>query len=766
MNTATVIVGGLIIAMVALSIGYATLMSFNQNPPLEAPVTVFESTFIMDCTKTTGTLGDLVFEAVESASLQLLLGVRNHLDSSVVVDAVAVRRGFGLEVLEVEQASVVPPRGTVRLTLTGPLSSGFTGGVSGVVKPGSIYSVSSTGLQLISNGTYFEYNGTIPVNNPPPNYRPNIQGVSTNRTLTSSGSVISANLRGGEFAATELITGVQRHQLFILAQVEPLQWLSRSDVVFFLDFNPGARVILLRADNRTYVEPGGSVPSNRYIAINSTQTNLLLFLGDSTQPVITAPPATTTSVSLYAGLARVSMSEHKRLGFVVYLPWETRYTATVLRYDNYFYYFYDTRFSNTSISERAKVFSNVNSIRIESGRTDTTPVLVVENPTLGQSDWEFTVEIVYPFEPVSYGYYEYVEYYRFFVPRLNTTGVVRDILILWDIMANPITGTRARWWLDTVVRLTEFSDNSIRLAFFYIMWNAVDYYYYVNVESARATPSQIEVNGTLIYSCGSPSAGGKCYHYNEVIRNGVQYYTEIPELVFSGAMTNVSTRVPYLAAFARSRVGLLSVPAGSTVTFITPGRSVSFTSAGGTLAVDLLSLFGPRELIEALKQWGGVRVLVQSPLDASKLEVPGEVLVHVAGRGVDVWVPSSASLVSLCYLTARTSSTGTLTLTRMSRYITTQVSNSTGSSMSLGTFMRIEGQIASFQTITVNFTNGTTRMYGPGSVINGVRLEAPLYILAYGDRVYIATSYGVIELRNYSGLSVRGSFEVRGYFTG
>ncbi|MEM4429713.1 MAG: hypothetical protein QXM08_00935 [Thermofilaceae archaeon] len=760
MNTATVIVGGLIIAMVALSIGYATLMSFNQNPPLEAPVTVFESTFILDCTKTTGTLGDLVFEAVESASLQLLLGVRNHLDSSVVVDAVAVRRGFGLEVLEVEQASVVPPRGTVRLTLTGPLSSGFTGGVSGVVKPGSIYRVSSAGLQLISSGTYFEYNGTIPVNNPPPNYKPNIKGVSTNRTLTSSGSVISANLRGGEFAATRLTTdNVQTQQLFILAQVEPLQWLSRSDVVFFLDFNPGALVILLRADNRTYVEPGGSAPSNRYIAINSTQTNLLLFLGDSTQPVITAPPATATSASLYAGLARVNMSERRQLGFVVYLPWgESKYTATVLNYGNYLYYFYDTQYSGTSRSGTARTFSNVNTIRVVPGQNGTTPVFVVHNPTWGQSDWEFTVEIVHSSGSV--------EYFRFFVPRLNATGVVSDILILWDIMANPFTGAPGWRWVDTVVRLTRFLDNTVRLAFFLIMWNTVDYYYYVNVESARATPSQIEVNGTLIYSCGSPSAGGRCYYYNEVIRNGVRYYTEIPELVFSGAMANVSTRVPYLAAFTRSRVGLLNVPAGSTVTFITPGRSVSFTSAGGTLTVDLLSLFGPRELIEALKQWGGVRVLVQSSPDASKLEVPGEVLVHVAGRGVDVWVPSSASLVSLCYLSARTSSTGTLTLTRMSRYITTQVSNSTGSSITLGTFMRIEGQIASFQTITVNFTNGTTRVYGPGSVINGVRLEAPLYILAYGDRVYIATSYGVIELRNYRELSVRGSFEVRGYFTG
>ncbi|MEM1810380.1 MAG: hypothetical protein QW324_05920 [Thermofilaceae archaeon] len=757
MNTATVIVGGLIIAMVALSIGYAALTGFNQNPPLEAPVTVFESTFILDCSKVTGTLGDLVFEAVESASLQLLLGVRNHLDSSVVVDAVAVRRGFGLEVLEVEQASVVPPRGTVRLTLTGPLSSGFTGGVSGVVKPGSIYSVSSTGLQLISNGTYFEYNGTIPVNNPPPNYKPNIKGVSTNRTLTSSGSVISANLRGGEFAATELITGVQRHQLFILAQVEPLQWLSRSDVVFFLDFNPGARVILLRADNRTYVEPGGSAPSNQYIAINSTQTNLLLFLGDSTQPVITASPATATSVNLYAGLARVSVGEQNRLGFVVYLPWGNKYTATVFNYVTYFYDFYDTQYSGTRRWGTARTFSNVNTIRVVPGQNGTTPVFVVENPTRGQSDWEFTVEIVHPSGSV--------EYFRFFVPRLNATGVVRDILILWDIMANPITGAQGHRWVDTVVRLTRFLDNTVRLAFFLIMWNAVDYYYYVNVESARATSSRIEVNGTLIYSCGSPSAGGRCYHYNEVIRNGVRYYTEIPELVFSGAMANVSTRVPYLAAFTRSRVGLLNVPAGGTVTFITPGRSVSFTSAGGTLAVDLLSLFGPRELIEALKQWGGVRVLVQSSPDASKLEVPGEVLVHVAGRGVDVWVPSSASLVSLCYLSARTSSTGTLTLRRVSRYIVTQVSNSTGSSMSLGIFMRIEGQIASFQRITVNFTNGATRVYWPGSVINGVRLEAPLYILAYGDRVYIATSYGVIELRNYSGLSVQGSFEIKGYFT-
>ncbi|MEM4926671.1 MAG: hypothetical protein QW448_09065, partial [Thermofilaceae archaeon] len=633
MNTTTVIVGGLIIAMVALSIGYAALTSFNHNPPLEAPVAIVESKLLLDCTMTTLTLGDFVYEVPAPVSSLLSVNVRNYLDTEVVVDAVALKSGSRIERVQLDQLLTVPPRSTAHTEQSCPQLTelvrvgGGTGPVHGVVKPGGIYRVVSAWLVPISERTHFEYNmQRIPVNNPPSNYRPQGFSVRNAVQLYTGTYTIRARLPGESFAATLLHEDLPRNQLLILAHIETdPYWLGEGTSVLFIDFYPGEFIFIHRGSWIT-TRPGGTARANPYIAINSTQSNIYVYLGGSTIPAITAPPASTPSIDLYMGFVRPGPPEGWKL-HITYHLWKVRVSNDRICHF-YFYTYVDHRTNTYEFVERSfcwKIVNNRewfegetwrstrgtavlihrNSLEANAGQFGSTPVLIVRNPTKGQRDWVFTVTYTYSDGSK--------RSYSFLVPAIGSSSVKDDMLIFWDYQANPITGQGGLDWLGIVVRLTEFSDNTARTAPYLARWppNVTEI-----AENAGYCYSLTDAKHESSGGCWSAWLGPEDYSY--IVGS---YYTEDPNRVrYVQFIKWVDAWVYYLGAFTGSTVTISDLTPGRTVTFSTPGRSVNLTTTSTTLTVDLLAMFGPRELIEALKQWGGVRVSI--PLSSQNTSTP------------------------------------------------------------------------------------------------------------------------------------------------
>lgn len=734
MNTAQVLAASLFITLFVSLVGYSVLSRFNQNPPIDAPLIVTSSVLYVDCTRTQMTIGNLRYEALTSVLTRLGLGGKNTLDTQLVVDAIATKTPT-VNVSNTPYLIVYPPRGsnyTEFLTPWGNITA-----ITRVVKPGDVYRVEGTSLTLLQYGPYSEYFGNLPVNPLPSQYSPPFKG-STRHTLSVSGTLISSYISTPGYAATRLLSGISRDDLFILARVKPNSWVENTDIPFYIDFYPGSQAFAYRADGRLYFTTGDRTittvqnGSEVNIGLHSTLSSISAYINDDTSPRASGTPSLSTNIDLVTGVAR-EKEVKTRLGFVAYRYSQTSYHVVVFDYITGDYTFYDSSQPGNSRSGRAVTYSNTNSISISQGQFGYTPIVIVYNPTRGNSDWTLTI-------------YTVEGTFSYYVQAVSSSKpITADFIVLWGDQVNPIFQTTDDDWRDHVVRVTVFSDGTSRIA---VMTAKGGYQhdFYIIVETVNP------VSGERVYT---KPYGENWYYFS----NG--YYREIPNRIYFPSATitpgYISTHVYYFGVFRSPVLTVYGLFPGDVVILSTPNRAVSYEVDTSTLTVNLLTTFGPRELIEALRVNGGVSLIIRPSSERILSLMPTEGLIHARSVGVDIWIPISIRVSPVCSLSANTTSAGTAVLEKRGDFVRVILTDTqTGAIIRFGTYARVEGSLTGY-TITIRYSDGRTETLTPNTVRNNIVLGPALQMVVLSDRAIFVALNGVIEIKDFSSITISNS---------
>ena len=99
----------------------------------------------------------------------------------------------------------------------------------------------------------------------------------------------------------------------------------------------------------------------------------------------------------------------------------------------------------------------------------------------------------------------------------------------------------------------------------------------------------------------------------------------------------LASEFQFLGVYAGRTVTVTGLYPGDILLVAAPSRAYTFTVDAASMELDLLSLFTPRELVEAMMLWGGVRVTLLPSPEKVLSRIPENVLVEVRSLEGGVW---------------------------------------------------------------------------------------------------------------------------------
>jgi len=225
----------------------------------------------------------------------------------------------------------------------------------------------------------------------------------------------------------------------------------------------------------------------------------------------------------------------------------------------------------------------------------------------------------------------------------------------------------------------------------------------------------------------------------------------------------VGSLVWYQGVFRDRYITIKGLYPGDKLIISIPGKVITLDVYSTTMAIDVLSLFTVKELIEALKTAGGILIAIQpSPQRIISL-LPSKAYVHVASRTVDTWieVPVLIRPSPSCVLTYGFTSYGTLIAERKGEVYNLTMIPSGSPPIVLGVFPRVEVSIRPWTSfkITITYVDGSVKVLTPSNMSSyalTIVLESDRVALLFGSAVQMddkpflkITFEGVMDVRAY-----------------
>ena len=739
-NTTQVLAASLIIAAIFLLILSQGILYQEPNVPFEQPIEVTANLKI-SCTKSTIDIPGGRMDIVTSLSSYLHIAIKNLLDSDVIVDKI-VPLGPNVTNYIVElPESHIPGRGHV--VIETPSNWLNMSGLVKVVHPGDWLVVDRGTLKVRYNGLIREYKNTIPPYTPPSEYTNPFAGDAV-YSLTTSGNRMSARIGDPGYAGRSATRILNLNNVLILTDFRGQDYFyDNYDIQFYVDIFNGDRhggayflpSGVLKFINGTNITTGLAPGQNIYLALNYNNVldQMQAYINDDTAPRAEYYYANLLPGYIVVGLAR----ERPALGDI--------YLALVID-------------SSGSMGDDWNSLYNAIANAID----------VLQNKSVKIAVEDFTSP-----EKCTAGPYnaifcsEYVRIWNTFTDNYNLVlDIIQNIQISGgtepDADAVYIAASKLPWSRKDIDRnIIVLSSDEPNQEVQFTTEQAITAAQNRNIMIVVVRPNDPSTSSLDVYA---QETGGEVVILGQDASNlGEALIDLIERINMTPAL--ISSDLNYLGIFSDPSVRISGLYPGDTIILSTPNDIKSITANNTEITINLLELFGAKELIRAMENGGVLLAVKPSPTHILSL-LPSSALVHVTGENIDKWVRVHVMLEPNCTIGLETIGIGTLTIEREGDvYRVSAVLG--GNNIDFGVFPKVYVKDVTSFTITIYYMDGTTLTITPNQFLElptgRVYVMQPFGLILLSDKPLYSTSGGVLEdSKSFRKIVINGAFRVEG----
>ena len=741
-NTTLILIAGLILTAIFLTMFMYSFYLEKPNIPLEEPVEVTMS-IDLTCTQDTMNLPGATVSIIKSIQSSMHMTIKNHEDGQISVNQIVpIVQNVSKNTINLYTS--VLPNGYKVIDM--PVEWGFNGLVMRVY-PGDKITLKEGFLERDELGKVVDYISTLPNTPPPPNYISPFLG-SENYTLQITGNNMTAEIKDPGYAAKTLLENYNYPSLLVLTSYKIGDYFYKEyDIPYYID---------IYKDNTTrtgfYMYASGStsllgesntvnITSNgeKYIGLWVGNGESELYTNDDTTPSLVSSAPSPSGSHIAFGIAREKKAEsslklmlvfwnHEDTKFYIPGQWKGQETDYV--------YFVANPNNNQSYMKMWGPYKTTGTF--DNPDTWGSPVIDPDGCKCGDPDWPPFIWImqVNPPGPDSHD-----------SNGTNHGNEVLDLIFGWDDTQGCC--------IEEKFRVTIFQDG----------WARVEH---INV--AGAPYDEVFIAPVNDYSPSNDNNGDgypdNWYHiWSLTNQAGGVVWKDVSQYIH-WEKHPVSTKVDYQGVFKGRTVTISGLYPGDRIVLSTPDKVRIVNVTSEKVTIDLLSMFGPEELIKALEQ-GGVVLAVQPTIEHIISLIPSKALVHVYGTNIDEWErvdvmlkPHCVPMMSVTY--------GTVKIERRGDLYSVILNPGTQSEFFFGTYPKIEVRNMYDFNIDIHYTSSNTRTIKPNDVVEfttgTVEFYQPMNILLITSKpIYITPSGSKEDDNTFSYMTITGSFTIQGF---
>ena len=742
LRTTELLIASLILSAILVSIfGYMLYTMNSISVPTVKPEV--QASLIVNCTTDRVQFGGFYQTYISSINTYLDFGIKNHYGSDILVDKI-YPVGVNISSYGTFLSISVPPHSFVdRVVYVNWLN---ISGLATHVYPGDKVALEYGTLKKKDSGKIAEFIDSPATGSPPDDYTSPFLG-DARYDLQVSGTKISAEIKDPGYAIRTILSDYGYSSLLVLTEFKPLEYFYEDyDIPYYIDIykTGNARTgFYMYANGQLGVFGGsgtiGGIPNDvNYIGFWVANGQAELYLGDDTSPSATGSAHDIAGSNIVYGVAREKKAESSlKLMLVFWNHYDRIFNIPGQWKGHETDYVYFVADPNTGQSYMKMWGPYKTTGSFDNPDSWGTPITDPDNCKCGDSDWPpyIWIQQVNPPGP----------------DPCDPSGVchgkeILDLQFGWDDTQGCC--------IEEKFRVTIFEDG----------WARVEH-----ISTAGRPYDEVFIAPVNDYAPGSDNDGDgypdNWYHIWSLTNQvGGVVWKDVSQYIH-WEKHPVSSDVYYQGIFKGRTVTITGLYPGDRVMLATPNKVYTISAESTTVTVDLLSTFGPKELIEALKH-GGVILIVQPSAEHILSLLPSRALVHVEGKTINDWLDVPLLIKPECTLEAGFTSSGTISITRAGEVYKVYAKIPGFSNLLyLGTYPKVKIYHLRNYEVSIAYQDGTNVTIRPGQLIEFAGSKVMFYndiaILLINDKVVIFN--GIQTLRDdkpFTSILIKGVMDV------